>query len=103
MRIQLPILFLSICILPVSNAFGSCLQDIKTVREEFADELRAKTIDQQLFDQLNAGADHIQTVCNSGDEDKARAMLINLMINEQLGADDVYARSVNAGKGGAAH
>ncbi len=100
-----PVIILSLALLcgcnqedakaPPVPAKSACAQEIEGIREKFAADLRAGNIDQPVFDRINAQVDEVQKICASGDEDRVRVLLMQVVFNEQLGSDETYGRKVN--------
>lgn len=78
---------------------GICAEDIKDMRAQFADQLRSHNIDQPVFDRLMPELEQVQKVCDGGDEVRARALLMQVVIDEQIGSDDTTDRKVNTTDG----
>jgi hypothetical protein len=89
-------MILSLLFLPSSAAVArQCDSDLAIFKSAVGQAMAEHKIDAVVYGPLQKQIAMIQAVCGSGDDQKARAMVINGMMALSFGEDDTYGRAVN--------
>ena len=85
--------------LPYSAAVArQCDSDLAIFKSAVDHAMAEHKIDAEVDGPLQKQIASIEAVCGSGDDQKARAMVINSMMALSFGEDDTYGRAVNKPK-----